>query len=46
MSEAGPAAARRYSLDAYAGRLTEIYQELAVTGASPATISTSELQPQ
>lgn len=46
MSEAGPAAAQRYSLDRYAGRLTQIYQELATSGASPATISTSELQPQ
>lgn len=46
MSEAGPAAAQRYSLDGYAGRLTEIYQELALSGTSPATISTSALQPQ
>lgn len=46
MSEAGPAAAQRYSLDGYAGRLTEIYQELAMSGTSRATISTSALQPQ
>ena len=44
--EAGPAAAQRYSLDGYAGRLTEIYQELAMSGTSRATISTSALQPQ
>lgn len=46
MSEAGPTAAQRYSLDGYAGRLTEIYQELATSGASAATISTSALQTQ
>ncbi|HET7621717.1 MAG TPA: glycosyltransferase family 4 protein [Gemmatimonadaceae bacterium] len=46
MGDAGPATAQRYSLDGYAGRLTEIYQELAAGGTSPAMISTSALQTQ
>lgn len=45
MGDAGPAAAQRYSLDEYSGRLTEIYQELAANDTARATISTSALQP-